>query len=1505
MSGPYHFPSLPSTDPAIDRMAAFETLSDEEFIRKFLEPAMWRVSDFPKTAWWGHLQFMFSVVDLIRPRRFVELGSHHGTSFFAANQAAVRVGHDMQALAVDSWEGEEHTGVYDQSVYDGFMEVLERQRYTNAKPLKMYFDEAAELFEPNSIDLLHIDGLHTFEAVSHDYETWIDKVVPGGLVLFHDINVHHKDFGVWRLWETLQKQTPTNRIFGFKHSHGLGVLQTEGDGFPHLSRLLQLLSDDEGLASFTQLIYGSVSELAHLASQLEPTQKAATVHREKRKELQAMLDQVGHDKKRLDGERSRLQSELKSAERGALLIESDLRAARDEAAALKKQHDAAARRSRELSETAAQLNLRAKLARAKAIAQRKRLEAERDRTVAMMDAEIVRLSSPTSLPRNVARKAKGGTFHRVDHSAVTKLVREKLLADALKESGLFDEAFYVSTYPDAANYRDEPVLHFVRHGRFEGRQPNELFVPASYANRNPDVAAQGVEPTEHYLYHGSYELRETGDGFDSPGYLAAHPEVVERGENALGSYLREGRAAGHSPFPRDGEATAGVGTRPVAMDHAKDRKTTEALLASYRSQAEVVDEILVSIVMPSFNRADVLPRALATVQAQTHQRWELFIVDDGSTDDTREVVAPFAEDPRITVIWNDHVGVSGARNAGLEAANGDFVAFLDTDNEWTPDYLQLMLTHMVDTGAESAYSAMAAIDSQGQVTRYLSRDFDWDACYNGNFVDMNVFMHRRDATDHAGQPVRFETRLKRMVDWDYILRMTRNTPAVHTPFLGCRYHDYSTDDRISMSEPMAYRELVRKRNDPALDVPPSFAELSQDTVLEFAIRISAPWANRHVWGDTHYAQALQAQIEKLGHKARLVFQDEDERLDQASNTEVNLVLRGLTPHGPVRHGFNILWVISHPEKVGPVEMAGYNMVYLASEAHAALMQHDPKVSPRVLLQATEFEPSADSGDGGVVFVGNSRKVDRPIVRWAAEENLDLRLYGGDWDGTAAAEYCLGTSFANDQLPGLYGSADFVLNDHWQSMRDFGYLSNRLFDVVAAGGVAISDAMPAIDRFFGPAVNQVTDQGELAAVVGSGSSFTERALVEAAVREDHSFEARARQIINDIFGYLNLDKPFGADIGSTLPWRPNQDGPQLRRPIDATDAGPSRAGDSLAIGALFMGNRVGYQSSAYIRVLAPLTTEQNFSRAHVVAANHPSRLDVEQLDAVIVGRTAFTDLAAAEEFVAKAKIAGTSLLVDVDDSFGSLKEGTSEYELYQPRLEALRYMIEHGDAVTVSTPGIAKAFGVDQERAHVVANTLDPRLWRRYPRPDHIKARDPEAPLRVLYMGTATHDEDFEVVLDALDTWSESEEFELTIIGAVRNPPKRSWIRSLAVPAGNGVYPRFTHWLMDRPQFDIGLAPLRDTEFNAGKSDIKFLDYCAIGAIPVLSDSEAYSGDSHKDGLSYHASNDSASWIEALSKAGAEVHQGARIDERRDWLWANRNADLAGNHLIEIIEKLRS
>ncbi|MBI3649767.1 MAG: glycosyltransferase family 2 protein [Acidobacteria bacterium] len=96
---------------------------------------------------------------------------------------------------------------------------------------------------------------------------------------------------------------------------------------------------------------------------------------------------------------------------------------------------------------------------------------------------------------------------------------------------------------------------------------------------------------------------------------------------------------------------------------------------------------LVSIIMPTFNRADTIKRAIDSVVAQSFTDWELLVVDDGSTDNTAAIVPPL--DSRIVLIRQENQGVAGARNTGLRASRGALIAFLDSDDEWLPYFLEL------------------------------------------------------------------------------------------------------------------------------------------------------------------------------------------------------------------------------------------------------------------------------------------------------------------------------------------------------------------------------------------------------------------------------------------------------------------------------------------------------------------------------------------------------------------------------------------------------------------------------------------------------------------------------------------------------------------------------------------------------------------------------------------------------------------------------------------------
>jgi glycosyltransferase involved in cell wall biosynthesis len=126
---------------------------------------------------------------------------------------------------------------------------------------------------------------------------------------------------------------------------------------------------------------------------------------------------------------------------------------------------------------------------------------------------------------------------------------------------------------------------------------------------------------------------------------------------------------------------------------------------------------LVSVIIPTFNRAHLLPRAIRSVLDQSHRTLEVLVVDDGSTDNTREVAADFARcDGRVRYLYQDNRGVSGARNTGLYAAGGDYLAFLDSDDVWKPQKLDVQLACMRRLPhVGMVWSEMESVDRAGRI----------------------------------------------------------------------------------------------------------------------------------------------------------------------------------------------------------------------------------------------------------------------------------------------------------------------------------------------------------------------------------------------------------------------------------------------------------------------------------------------------------------------------------------------------------------------------------------------------------------------------------------------------------------------------------------------------------------------------------------------------------------------------------------------------------------------
>ena len=181
----------------------------------------WKPTHITVSAWLGHAPFAFWLVDAARPRSIVELGTHFGFSYFVFCEAAVRLGLNTRAYALDTWHGDDQAGIYGEEVFESVNAINRSDYLAFSTLLRGYFDDSLAAIPDGSVDLLHIDGRHGFEDVTHDFEAWLPKLSNRGVVIFHDIAEHKEGFGVWRFWETVKTRYPS---FEFKHAHGLGVL---------------------------------------------------------------------------------------------------------------------------------------------------------------------------------------------------------------------------------------------------------------------------------------------------------------------------------------------------------------------------------------------------------------------------------------------------------------------------------------------------------------------------------------------------------------------------------------------------------------------------------------------------------------------------------------------------------------------------------------------------------------------------------------------------------------------------------------------------------------------------------------------------------------------------------------------------------------------------------------------------------------------------------------------------------------------------------------------------------------------------------------------------------------------------------------------------------------------------------------------------------------------------------------------------------------------------------
>ena len=283
---------------------------------------------------------------------------------------------------------------------------------------------------------------------------------------------------------------------------------------------------------------------------------------------------------------------------------------------------------------------------------------------------------------------------------------------------------------------------------------------------------------------------------------------------------------------------------------------------------------------------------------------------------------------------------------------------------------------------------------------------------------------------------------------------------------------------------------------------------------------------KFVWGEYNFSRALKREIEKLGY---YVVIEEYENWYCEVEADVVLVLRGPHDYHPDRRNAKckyILWHLTHPNTMSKEEYELYDMVFVNSLSYAKEMAKQVSVPVEPLLVCADmeiFQPAeTDEANHEFVFVGNTRRVQRDFVLWCENHKIPLRIWGepGGWKKYVKQDSSIELQgiIDNKDLPELYRKSKIILNDHFEDMRNNGFMNNRLLEVLACGRPLLSDYHPDYEEVLGDGIlfykNEEEFLEKLADLKENYDEHRRRVLAMwPRLQEEFSFEARAKELVH--------------------------------------------------------------------------------------------------------------------------------------------------------------------------------------------------------------------------------------------------------------------------------------------------------------------------------------------------------------------------------------------------------
>ncbi len=406
--------------------------------------------------------------------------------------------------------------------------------------------------------------------------------------------------------------------------------------------------------------------------------------------------------------------------------------------------------------------------------------------------------------------------------------------EAILATGLIDIDYYNYRNGTTFSFAQEVVEFYCRFGWKLLHKPAPFFNTEYYIRNYPSPIYTYISPLADYLLFGAkmnkdasprrsevhkkpftdlterersdYEMIQSSGSFDPAYYLSQDDVVAEADVDPLLHYVTDWRFSWLNPAPgwntKENYKKNGCSLEnPLRLSLQIPPSDTSGTL-QYRNEPLASHcNPFFSVILPTWNRYSSLPLAIESALSQSYQNFELLVIDDGSDDATKRMLeftyARQLDANKIRYFYIPHSGVSVARNRGLLEARGDWIAYLDSDNQWKKRHLEYVCDMIRKRGAKITYGKIKVFDLAENVSYLLGREFDHSSLQQSNYIDLNAFAHEKECAFHVGL---FDARLTRLVDWDFILRCTQLFPPSFIDEIVCYYYILPNLRSITRSE---------------------------------------------------------------------------------------------------------------------------------------------------------------------------------------------------------------------------------------------------------------------------------------------------------------------------------------------------------------------------------------------------------------------------------------------------------------------------------------------------------------------------------------------------------------------------------------------------------------------------------------------------------------------------------------------------------------------------------